>query len=146
MAPAGPGRGGAGGEYLSPATPGQDTAGDMRLHRLLAGIAEPGPETVGNYTPHMLGLQHLNAISFNKGCYTGQEIVARTEHLGAAKRGPLLLSTDGGAPLTEGADVFGSDRKLGTIAASADRFGIAVINLDYEGDITTTDGRSLQRV
>lgn len=44
------------------------------------------PDISGKFTPHMLGLQRLNAISFNKGCYIGQEIVARTEHLGKNKR------------------------------------------------------------
>jgi folate-binding protein YgfZ len=38
------------------------------------------------YTPHMLGFDRLNGISFTKGCYTGQEIVARTHYLGQAKR------------------------------------------------------------
>ncbi|WP_347986308.1 folate-binding protein [Methylomonas sp. AM2-LC] len=38
------------------------------------------------YTPHMLGIDRLNGISFTKGCYTGQEIVARTHYLGQAKR------------------------------------------------------------
>jgi hypothetical protein len=34
----------------------------------------------------MLNLDRLVAISFDKGCYTGQEVVARTEHLGSSKR------------------------------------------------------------
>lgn len=43
-------------------------------------------ETCEKYTPHMLGLKNLEAISFKKGCYIGQEIIARTEHLGKVKR------------------------------------------------------------
>ena len=39
-----------------------------------------------NYTPHMLNLDLLGAISFDKGCYTGQEIIARTQFLGNSKR------------------------------------------------------------
>lgn len=42
--------------------------------------------TCEKFTPHMLGLKNLNALSFKKGCYVGQEIVARTEHLGKNKR------------------------------------------------------------
>lgn len=38
------------------------------------------------YTPHMLGLDRLGGISLNKGCYTGQEIIARTHYLGKNKR------------------------------------------------------------
>jgi folate-binding protein YgfZ len=38
------------------------------------------------YTPHMLNLDRLGGIAFDKGCYPGQEIVARTENLGTVKR------------------------------------------------------------
>lgn len=44
------------------------------------------PETSLLFTPHMIGLEKLGGVSFDKGCYVGQEIVARTEYLGAAKR------------------------------------------------------------
>ncbi len=51
-----------------------------------AGIAEITPANTEKYTPHMLNLDRIGAISFDKGCYTGQEVVARTEHLGHSKR------------------------------------------------------------
>jgi folate-binding protein YgfZ len=38
------------------------------------------------YTPHMLNLERLGAVSFDKGCYPGQEVVTRTENLGSVKR------------------------------------------------------------
>ncbi len=38
------------------------------------------------FTPQMLNLDKLNAVDFKKGCYVGQEIVARTQHLGKLKR------------------------------------------------------------
>jgi hypothetical protein len=44
------------------------------------------PETSGLFTPQMINLQLLGGVSFKKGCYVGQEIVARTEHLGKLKR------------------------------------------------------------
>ena len=43
-------------------------------------------KTTDTFTPHMLNLPKLEAASFNKGCYLGQEIIARTEHLGKVKR------------------------------------------------------------
>lgn len=42
--------------------------------------------TAGLFTPHMLNLHQLDAISFDKGCFCGQEIIARTHHLGQNKR------------------------------------------------------------
>lgn len=43
-------------------------------------------ETSELFTPHMLNLPALQAVSFNKGCYLGQEVIARTEFLGKTKR------------------------------------------------------------
>ncbi len=43
-------------------------------------IAFVSPETSELLTPHKLGLHHLNAIDFDKGCYTGQEIIARMHY------------------------------------------------------------------
>jgi folate-binding protein YgfZ len=51
-----------------------------------AGVPTISGENSEKYTPHMLNLDRLGAISFVKGCYTGQEVVARTEHLGSSKR------------------------------------------------------------
>ena len=51
-----------------------------------AGLPTISGENSEKYTPHMLNLDRLGAISFDKGCYTGQEVVARTEHLGSSKR------------------------------------------------------------
>lgn len=53
------------------------------IESLVPAITEITSE---KFTPHMLGLKNLNALSFKKGCYIGQEIVARTEHLGKIKR------------------------------------------------------------
>lgn len=51
-----------------------------------AGIPWLTLETSEVYTPQMLNIDKLGGISFNKGCYTGQEIIARTHYLGKAKR------------------------------------------------------------
>lgn len=52
------------------------------------------PETSEEFIPQMLGLDLLGGISFTKGCYTGQEIVARTHYLGKAKRALFLAECD----------------------------------------------------
>lgn len=54
--------------------------------KICAGFAEITPANTEKYTPHMLNLDRIGAISFEKGCYTGQEVVARTENLGHSKR------------------------------------------------------------
>ena len=57
-----------------------------------AGIAWLNEETSECYIPQMLNLEALGGISFDKGCYTGQEVVARTHYLGKAKR--TLMTTE----------------------------------------------------
>jgi hypothetical protein len=59
---------------------------DHATMKIRAGIAEITSANTEQYTPHMLNLDRIGAISFDKGCYTGQEVVARTEHLGQSKR------------------------------------------------------------
>lgn len=56
-----------------------------------AGIPEVMPETQEQFVPQMLNLDLLNGINFKKGCYTGQEIVARTHYLGSVKRRTYLV-------------------------------------------------------
>ncbi|MCW5588438.1 MAG: folate-binding protein YgfZ [Legionellales bacterium] len=49
------------------------------------GIPTIYPATIGRFTPHQVNLQLINGVSFNKGCYTGQEVIARMQHLGKLK-------------------------------------------------------------
>jgi tRNA-modifying protein YgfZ len=58
-----------------------------------AGIPEIVPSTQEQFVPQMINLDILNGINFKKGCYTGQEIVARTHYLGSVKRRTFLAST-----------------------------------------------------
>ncbi|MAV75877.1 MAG: hypothetical protein CBD32_02310 [Actinobacteria bacterium TMED172] len=55
-------------------------------HLIQQGIAFIQPTTVGEMIPQMLNLDALGGISFTKGCYTGQEIIARMKYRGKVKR------------------------------------------------------------
>jgi folate-binding protein YgfZ len=57
-----------------------------RLLDIAAGIPTIYPETSEAFVPQMTNLQLLGGVSFRKGCYPGQEVVARTQHLGKLKR------------------------------------------------------------
>lgn len=59
-----------------------------------AGIPEIVASTQEQFVPQMVNLDLLNAINFKKGCYTGQEIVARTHYLGSVKRRAFLMHVD----------------------------------------------------
>lgn len=63
--------------------------GDLNNWELLnirAGVADIYPETVELFTPQEINYQLVNGINFRKGCYTGQEIVARLHYRGKLKR------------------------------------------------------------
>ena len=57
-----------------------------RLADICAGVARITADSSDAFLPQMLNLDRLRAVSFEKGCYVGQEIVARAEHLGRVKR------------------------------------------------------------
>ncbi len=50
-----------------------------------------GAETSEKFIPQMLGYDQIGAVSFSKGCYPGQEIVARARYLGKVKRKPVIV-------------------------------------------------------
>ncbi|WP_137889317.1 folate-binding protein YgfZ [Pseudomonas sp. 2FE] len=66
------------------------------LAQVRAGIGQVVGATRELFIPQMLNLQALGGVSFKKGCYTGQEIVARMQYLGKLKRRLYRLSLDAG--------------------------------------------------
>lgn len=85
-------------EILGPATPVQAlwdglatdasvaNADYWSLLNIRAGIPSVFPQTSEAFVPQMANLQILDGVSFKKGCYTGQEVVARMQYLGKLKR------------------------------------------------------------
>jgi hypothetical protein len=86
-----------------------------------AGIGEVSLVTESDFNPHMLNFQLVDAISFDKGCYTGQEIVARTHYRGKSKRLMKRFSLSGGPLLATGTELHqpDSDKTLATVICSA---------------------------
>lgn len=62
------------------------TGAEWRLREIQAGIPHIYDQTAEVFVPQMINLQLLDGISFRKGCYTGQEVVARMQHIGTLKR------------------------------------------------------------
>jgi len=92
------------------------------------------------FTPHMLNLDHLHAISYEKGCYTGQEIVARTHYKGATKRRSMRFEASG--PVAEGAKVQLDGRDVGDVLNVAGNQLLAVVPVDKaHAGLTVGDAR-----
>ena len=104
----------------------RDAAGDIAAGLPFIGIAQ-----TEKYTPHMLNLDLLDAISFDKGCYTGQEIVARTHYKGATKRRTFGYTSD--EPVAVGDKVSADGRDIGEVVNVAAGALLAVIPVDKAG-------------
>jgi folate-binding protein YgfZ len=110
-------------------------------------IAEGEPEvyagTSESWIPQMLNLDLLGAISFRKGCYPGQEIVARTQHLGRIKRRLLRYLVSGPSLPAAGDALFLGRDKVGEVVRSIRHAGVdqllAVVNLDAAGNGLTDE-------
>jgi hypothetical protein len=76
------------------------------LAEVRAGVPSVLPQTVDAFLPQMINYQVLGGVSFTKGCYTGQEVVARTQYLGKLKRRMYRARTATGAPPAPGEDVY----------------------------------------
>jgi folate-binding protein YgfZ len=83
-----------------------DGAAEWKVRELQHGVAWLGPRTRERFIPQMLGFDRLGAVSFSKGCYPGQEVIARAKYLGKVKRGPLRLVLE----TPDGADVAVTER------------------------------------
>jgi folate-binding protein YgfZ len=81
-----------------------------------------------HWTPQQLSLERLRAFSVKKGCYPGQEIVARTHFLGQAKRGLALFEAD--RPLSPGDDILDGERPVGSVVSAHDSLALAVLPLE----------------
>jgi hypothetical protein len=84
-----------------------------------AGLALIGPATADAFLPQMINLDLIGAISFDKGCYTGQEIIARTRYQGRLKRRMLRFRCASPPLLMPGAPVYSSGRESGQVVAAA---------------------------
>jgi len=69
------------------------------LLEITQGFPVLSAQSSGQYVPQMLNLQAINGISFTKGCYLGQETVARMQYLGKNKRALFSLATKLEQPL-----------------------------------------------
>jgi folate-binding protein YgfZ len=79
------------------AAAGKRIEDDWRLADIRAGLPQVYAATSEAFVAQMLNLDLLDGISFTKGCYTGQEIIARTQHLGKIKRRLSRLLLPSGA-------------------------------------------------
>ncbi|MFO1407213.1 MAG: hypothetical protein U1F08_06750 [Steroidobacteraceae bacterium] len=116
-----------------------------------AGQPQVTAATSGQFVAQMLNLDLLDGISFQKGCYTGQEIVARTQHLGRIKRRTLRYRSPGDGLPAPMSGVLAGDQKVGDVLTSARIDGavelLAVVSLEAaDQPLRLADGRTIERL
>lgn len=94
-----------------------------QLLDILAGLPVVYAANQEAFVPQMLNLQRVNGISFTKGCYPGQEIVARTQYLGQLKRRMYRVSFNVTESPATGSELFSpadtTGQPVGRIVAAA---------------------------
>ncbi len=89
-----------------------------QLQDIVGGLGYVQAETTEMFIPQMLNLQSVDAISFKKGCYTGQEVVARMKYLGKLKRHMYrVFTTDRESPPLAGTPCYlpGGEQSIGNL-------------------------------
>ena len=114
--------------------------GDLRL-----GLPRLDESQREQWTPQQLGLDRLSAYSTHKGCYPGQEIVARTHFLGKAKRATRLLQLSEPG-VVAGSEVTASGKPAGTVVSVAGTLALAVLPLELEGTDLAAGGIAASEV
>jgi len=118
------------------------TADDWAAAEARAGVAWVRHATVEAFVPQMINFELLGGVSFKKGCYPGQEIVARSQYRGTLKRRLQVFETDGAAAV--GQEIFHSgdpEQPAGVVAGSGAHGGRTVLTAEIK--LAALEGGSL---
>ena len=153
-----PGRSTAGWRLLSAAPIETNaTAADWDLHRLCLGLPDGSADLEAEKTVLLeAGFDELSGVAWDKGCYMGQELTARTRYRGLVKRRLVPVIVDGPLP-APGTPVLRNGAEVGTMrsgrdapghdALGRDALGLAVLRLEaLTGDLTCGEARLTPRI
>jgi folate-binding protein YgfZ len=88
----------------TPPAPATLDAGTWRWLEVQSGVPRIAVATAEQFVPQMVNLELVGGVDFQKGCYPGQEVVARSQYRGTLKRRAFVL--EGPAPMAPGQEVF----------------------------------------
>ncbi len=103
---------------------------DWDRHRLALGLPDGTRDLESEKTVLLeAGFDELNGVSWDKGCYMGQELTARTRYRGLLKRRLVPVAVDGPLP-SHGTPVLRDGTEVGTFRSGRDGRGLAILRLD----------------
>ncbi|WP_310621035.1 CAF17-like 4Fe-4S cluster assembly/insertion protein YgfZ [Flexibacterium corallicola] len=99
-------------------------------HRIALGVPESGLDfSLGDVFPHDVDMDCLNGISFQKGCFIGQEVVSRMKHRGTARKRIIQVKAPDTLPETD-TPIEIDGKPAGTLSSSFGKTGLAMLRLD----------------
>jgi len=112
------------------------------LHNIHSGIAQVTAETSEAFIPQMVNLELIGGVNFQKGCYPGQEIVARTHYLGKPNRRMYRINIDTSTSPLSGTNIFSAkdgEQPVGKIVSAQNTTNnacdaLAVLRTEKEND------------
>ena len=136
---------------ITSATNGSKVAeADYHAHRIGLGVPEGGKDyDFGDAYPHEANFDLLNGVSFSKGCYVGQEIVARMQHKTAIKKRVVPVESSAALP-HDRPDIVAGEVVIGKLGSVQGKHGLAMLRLDRaaefsaQGQAMTADGVSIK--
>jgi tRNA-modifying protein YgfZ len=105
-------------------------ASRYEAHRIAQGVPKGGVDfAFGDAFVHDVNLDLMNGVDFKKGCYVGQEVVARVHHRNSARKRIVKIHFDG-PPLAQGTQITAGETIIGQIGSMAGAEGLAMVRLD----------------
>jgi hypothetical protein len=102
---------------------------DYDALRVCVGVPEGGKDyDFGDAYPHEADFDLFNGVSFTKGCFVGQEVVARMQNKTVVRK--RIVKVTGTRPLTSGADINLGDVSIGRVGTVDGTHGLAMVRLD----------------
>ncbi len=99
-------------------------------HRIAKGVPKGGVDfRYGDAFVHDVNLDLLNGVDFKKGCYVGQEVVARVQYRNSARKRTVKIRFDGSAP-AQGTQIMAGETNIGQVGSTTGEEGLAMVRLD----------------
>ncbi|HEY4848257.1 MAG TPA: folate-binding protein [Methylocella sp.] len=105
-------------------------ASRYEAHRIAQGVPKGGVDfRYGDAFVHDVNLDLMNGVDFKKGCYVGQEVVARVHYRNSARKRIVRIHFDGPAP-ARGTQITAGETTIGQVGSTAGTEGLAMVRLD----------------
>jgi tRNA-modifying protein YgfZ len=105
-------------------------ASRYEAHRVAQGVPKGGVDfRYGDAFVHDVNLDLMNGVDFKKGCYVGQEVVARVQYRNSARKRIVKIHFDGPAP-EQGTQVAAGETIIGQVGSTVGAEGLAMVRLD----------------